>query len=806
MIIILVPFFQSVYALQVFEPVLTSSMCAGYESTSGACLRNGEEYRFEVSFPEDHYNPSSALRSVDVVSRAAGQIGWSICGEVGGVPANMAFRVSSSQQAAQRKSKCEMVCHTSVLEIGLTSKAIVDPTGELPPGLTVGWGGGYYSLLHESTGVMYAGGTLLALQNPVTHRICLPDSIFSSSTSVINKNTRVSGQIVAIFSDGSSWDGNTGDPSRAWSVCGVTQTLATDFSFFESVIQPFTSCQQLAPPILHDKRSTIVNATNEILSPAPTRVGVFSAHSHPSGSLFNTSGWYEREYVISSRGTVDRMAETPVSNGSISSSVSAAQFGHPLSGLEEWILRVKAKSGIASPTQSTSAAPVLHPSLAPSLSETPSLAPLLISSSPLMEPTTAQPFNLLTAVPSMLPSMFDLNPSEIPSARYLLDETSMASIVLNSDLPSLSSTSKISDRQGTALSYQPATLSMSQTGGDEPEETQERPFWMSCGVKGKMDEYYKFHRTDTALGCERSCLMLNATRTESRSKGNAKDRMLIDFDKDSALSFFTKADNFSELQALRSLTKRNFVCMGNKTSAADTQCFRIIVGGGTNLKEPIWQFCNLQAVPAAAVVEFCVTDWTECTAKIVHQPTCPTQSSPPALLPPGDATSSAPPGQDIIPISGPTTGMYMLLYDDKGSGWSGAEYVITFFPTSLRNFALSVILPGASGQATPRRGRDNADDLGGSDDVGPAVSPMGEVVVKIGSLEAGKQTGYASVCLVDGCYTADVSLGERPEQIAWVLCSMIGAAGMEGVFEVIYRQSCSVMKSHLSNGKFRSSR
>jgi hypothetical protein len=89
-----------------------------------------------------------------------------------------------------------------------------------------------------------------------------------------------------------------------------------------------------------------------------------------------------------------------------------------------------------------------------------------------------------------------------------------------------------------------------------------------------------------------------------------------------ALAFFTASDTFGELQSLRTLKDRNFVCMGNKTSSDDTRCFRTIIGGGTELVNPIWQFCNLGSFPPSAVVEFCVKDWTECSAKIIDQPVC----------------------------------------------------------------------------------------------------------------------------------------------------------------------------------------
>lgn len=341
---------------------------------------------------------------------------------------------------------------------------------------------------------------------------------------------------------------------------------------------------------------------------------------------------------------------------------------------------------------------------------------------------------------------------------------------------------------------------------------------MSCGVKGNMIEYYKFHRSNTPIGCERSCAMLNSTDSQRGPKEK------INFSTDLALAFFTASDTFGKLQSLRKLGGRNFICMGNKTSSEDTQCFRMIVGGGTNLVDPIWQFCNITSIPATAVVEFCVRDWTECSARIIDQPNCglgggvdqylPTGPPGGSSGPPSDPGVNPPPG-GAPGVGRPTTGMYMLLYDDKGFGWSLAEYTILFLPVTLTNMALSyfdmIPIPMSVGptaakttktdKADEGEGDDMTDDtqdpgpeLGSDSGFDPSVpSPDSFTVVATGSLGMGEQTGYASFCLVDGCYIADISVGVFPENIAWVLCGVIGAAGMEGVFEV---SRWSLLKYH----------
>ena len=356
-----------------------------------------------------------------------------------------------------------------------------------------------------------------------------------------------------------------------------------------------------------------------------------------------------------------------------------------------------------------------------------------------------------------------------------------------------------------------------------------------------MVEYYKFHRTDTPMGCERSCTMLNITNTDDPMGENHKieekeRREKIDFSSDTALAFFTAADPFGKLQSLRKLNEKNFICMGNKTSSMDTQCFRIIVGGGTNLVDPVWQFCNISSISATSVVEFCVRDWTECSARVIDQPLC-------------QAAGTVDDDNDDLndkPLKGPhppTTGMYILMYDDKGEGWSGAMYMIIYLPATVGNLFLSLIglVPPPVGALTKRTTSSSpssstasstasasspysssssssytsledgdlpkVDDKTGTDpsptsspSANPSSSPdpgpypgsnsadpapyMGYALVAVGALEMGKQTGYASLCLRDGCYVADFSMGTKPEQVAWVLCGVIGAAGMEGVFQV----------------------
>ena len=271
---------------------------------------------------------------------------------------------------------------------------------------------------------------------------------------------------------------------------------------------------------------------------------------------------------------------------------------------------------------------------------------------------------------------------------------------------------------------------------------------MTCGVKGDLDQYYKFHRTNTAVGCERSCAMLNISSI-------ATSMPRTDFEKDLVFGFFTQGDEFAKLEALRQLNGRNFVCMGNGTSPSDPQNFRMILGGGESFAGPVWQFCNLPAVPATSVVEFEVVDYTECSARIVDQPTCPS-------------------------AGGDEKGMYILMYDDKGSGWSGAEYSLYSVPSTFEGILRGGGVPTPDSQSQSRSVA--AVSTNGPD----PYESRGFTLVANGALEKGKQTGYGPVCVKDGCYLGSVSVGTHPSNIAWVFCGVIGSAGMEGVFKVHY--------------------
>ena len=51
---------------------------------------------------------------------------------------------------------------------------------------------------------------------------------------------------------------------------------------------------------------------------------------------------------------------------------------------------------------------------------------------------------------------------------------------------------------------------------------------------------------------------------------------------------------------------------------------------------------------------------------------------------------------------------------------------------------------------------------------------LGEPIVSIGSLPAEVETGTGDVCISDGCYRLQVSLGRFPEGVVWLMCGISG--------------------------------
>ena len=146
------------------ETVVTTSMCGGFLQVGGTCLKIDETYQMEVRFPTyvdstqtasggGSTSPTQALQS-----QLTSEVGWSLCGQKGGIPASVRFHVlpSSRRFKSRPEQVCEVICNRPFLDIGLTAKTVVDPFLGLKLG--EGWDGGYYHLVDTVSGLIFAGG------------------------------------------------------------------------------------------------------------------------------------------------------------------------------------------------------------------------------------------------------------------------------------------------------------------------------------------------------------------------------------------------------------------------------------------------------------------------------------------------------------------------------------------------------------------------------------------------------------------------------------------------------------------------
>lgn len=263
-------------------------------------------------------------------------------------------------------------------------------------------------------------------------------------------------------------------------------------------------------------------------------------------------------------------------------------------------------------------------------------------------------------------------------------------------------------------------------------------FFVTCGARGALGEAFKFKASaDAAHGCERDCMWLRAT---PQLKPAAFDLLTI-----------AKQAFPHELVEVRMLDADFNLCLGNSTETQAVSCYRLILGAGSVISQPTWSLCGA-SFPSNAVVDVCVSDWTACNSSVVHAPAC---------VPSAKGTR--------------LNGLLILLYDETGAGWGGAEY----FVLSVGDIIAS-LSPGDD---------DDSNDDGGNDDGTPRPSapptPFRRYAAR-GQLSAGF-TGYDSLCLADGCYAISVSPGadrSHASAIAWILCGHIGQAGEMFFFQV----------------------
>ena len=309
--------------------------------------------------------------------------------------------------------------------------------------------------------------------------------------------------------------------------------------------------------------------------------------------------------------------------------------------------------------------------------------------------------------------------SEHPSikkAKLLADKT---------DKPTYAPTATIVSSPTPSPTYSPTATSYP-TRAVTTQRSPEDPYFMSCGVRGNMDEYYKFHRTGDDMGCERSCSMLTSNKKPSLKLYQKP----VNYETDTVLAFITELDEKNTLHSIRRLSERNFVCLGNATSPSAPQSFRMMLGGGTNLADPRWNFCNVAPTSVASIVEFTVHDWTNCTSKVVANFACSEATELPMLF---------------------------FLYGDKGVGWNGGLYLIMSYPTTASSIIKSLLQP-------------EKDD--------------GFKIVNVGTLAGNKQTGIKDMCISDGCYSTTIAPGNTPDDIFMIMCGGVATPGADVAFEV----------------------
>jgi hypothetical protein len=99
----------------------------------------------------------------------------------------------------------------------------------------------------------------------------------------------------------------------------------------------------------------------------------------------------------------------------------------------------------------------------------------------------------------------------------------------------------------------------------------------------------------------------------------------------------------------------NDVCVGNTTVETyedASVCYRMILGAGSLMTQPFWEFCGV-VIPSTAVVEFCVQDFTNCEVKSVFHASCPYD--------------------ELIT----TNLMYIVMTSRSDYGWANAYYEIS---------------------------------------------------------------------------------------------------------------------------------
>jgi hypothetical protein len=157
-----------------------------------------------------------------------------------------------------------------------------------------------------------------------------------------------------------------------------------------------------------------------------------------------------------------------------------------------------------------------------------------------------------------------------------------------------------------------------------------------------------------------------------------------------------------------------------------------------------------------------------------------TPDSPPADL----AAAAAYGGYEVIyggfgpSAESVSSGMSVLLFAGGSKGWLGAQLVIAAAaPPAVAQAIMQDPGPLPSQQQQQQQQQQDGDRGVGT----VVVDANGDALVIVGTstLEDG-QTGYAPMCLRDGCYAASVRPGQSHTDaggIAWVLCGAVLGEG-----------------------------
>jgi len=364
--------------------------------------------------------------------------------------------------------------------------------------------------------------------------------------------------------------------------------------------------------------------------------------------------------------------------------------------------------------------------------------------------------------------------------------------------------------------------------------------------------------------CERECVILKASGKNgvplTQELADAVKPMLIVVGLNNSTAGIAKSE--LELQKLVGLVTKNRLCVGNATADAEESpqtCTTLIMGAGTQSLYPLWDLsvCELehgyirkgasiekfkspdkrQLYPSTAVVDICVTDWTDCKISAIITPDCSDAGMEYAanaspyhrdtrvyMYPPSRSNPFPPITRDVDKNGVDDTkqtnlvvkqrvrhGFYLYMYGDKGS-WIGAQFLLFKAPNlgvnELKAFVASKTKRKDSNPSKVAQklagfnvtmDDDDTHTIGSDDD--PFIRNLSRDepfdLITSGSLDEGKDSAAAALCLTDGCYMLDVTCGKPKDAKSknkgnlFIFCGKIGTVG-DGAYVGIHDGECVV--------------